>query len=52
MCRDGIFLLKERENWLGICEVLTAAVIPLTPNFQYLFGFAKRDVFREPIFHG
>jgi hypothetical protein len=33
------------------CEVLTAAMIPLTPNFQNLFGFAKRDVFRERIFH-
>lgn len=33
-------------------EVLTAAVIPLTPNFQYVIGFAKLDVSRECISYG
>jgi hypothetical protein len=45
-------LCTERRGILvRDCEMLTAAVIPLTLNFQYAIGFANRDVFRERISH-
>lgn len=47
-----LFFIEKTGKLARDCEVLSAAVIPLTPNFQYDIGFVKRDVFRESISHG
>lgn len=47
-----LFFIERTRKLVRDCEVLTATVILLTPNFQYVIGFAKRDVFRERISHG
>jgi len=45
------FFIERAGKLVRDCGVITAAVIPLTPNFQYVIGFAKRDVIRERISH-
>ena len=52
VCAVSFFIIERTGKLVRDYEVPTAAVIPLTPNFQYVIGFAKRDAYRERISHG